>query len=90
MRLMERSVFCDRMVFVKAVYEAQQMNALELKVYDSWFNPMTRMHPNLTPDGFVYLKTDPDTCMRRLRNRNRSEEDGIQNDYLSRLQVQHP
>lgn len=36
MRLMERSVFSDRMVFVKAVHEARWMNDMELSVYDAW------------------------------------------------------
>ena len=85
LRLLERSVFCDRMVFVKAVHEAQHLSELELKLYDSWFNPMLGLNPNLTPDGFVYLKTQPDTCLRRLKHRNRSEEAGIGNNYLSRL-----
>lgn len=88
-RLLERSVFCDRMVFVKAVHEAQHMSQLELKLYDSWFNPMLQMNPHLMPDGFVYLQTSPETCMRRLRKRNRSEEGGIAGDYLSRLSSFH-
>ena len=77
------------MVFVKAVHEARQLNDLELKIYDSWFNPMLARNRNLTPDGFVYLKTQPDTCMRRLRHRNRSEEAGIGGGYLSRLSDFH-
>ena len=35
-RLLERSVFSDRMVFVRAVHEAKYMSDLELNVYDSW------------------------------------------------------
>ena len=36
LRLMERSVFSDRMVFVKAVHEAHWMTDMELSVYDAW------------------------------------------------------
>ncbi|KAF6264466.1 hypothetical protein COO60DRAFT_1634365 [Scenedesmus sp. NREL 46B-D3] len=35
-RLMERSVFSDRMVFVRAVRESGWMGDVELAVYDSW------------------------------------------------------
>ncbi len=35
-RLLERSVFSDRMVFVRAVHEAKWMSDLELNIYDSW------------------------------------------------------
>jgi hypothetical protein len=36
LRLLERSVFSDRMVFVRAVHEARWMDDMELAVYDSW------------------------------------------------------
>lgn len=35
-RLLERSVFSDRMVFVRAVHENRWMSDLELGIYDSW------------------------------------------------------
>ena len=35
-RLLERSVFSDRMVFVRAVHESKYMSDLELNIYDSW------------------------------------------------------
>lgn len=37
LRLLERSVFSDRMVFVRAVHEARYMTDMELNIYDSWF-----------------------------------------------------
>lgn len=36
LRLLERSVFSDRMVFVRAVYEAKWLSEMELSIYDSW------------------------------------------------------
>ena len=36
MRLMERSVFCDRMVFVKAMVADKLMSEDELSIYDAW------------------------------------------------------
>lgn len=89
LRLLERSVFCDRMVFVKAVHHAKQLTPVELEVYDSWFNPIVQMRPQLIPDGFVYLKTNTDTCKRRIEMRRRAEESSIPEDYLGRLQDFH-
>ena len=40
LRLLERSVFSDRMVFVRAVHEARWMDDMELAVYDSWCAPV--------------------------------------------------
>lgn len=89
LRLLERSVFCDRMVFVKAVHHLKHLSPVELEVYDSWFNPIVQMRPQLIPDGFVYLKTNADTCARRIDMRSRSEEATIPSDYLERLQGLH-
>lgn len=36
LRLLERSVFSDRMVFVRAVHEANWLSDMELSIYDSW------------------------------------------------------
>ncbi len=33
-------MFSDRMVFVRAVVDAQWMSPLELAIYDSWFAPI--------------------------------------------------
>ena len=77
LRLMERSVFSDRMVFVRAVHEAQWMSDLELSVYDSWFSPIVSALPTIVPDGFIYLKSTPETCMRRLLQRSRAEESKV-------------
>jgi hypothetical protein len=62
---MERSVFSDRMVFVRAVKESGWMGDVELAVYDSWFGPILDSNPSLVPDGFIYLRCKPDTCMER-------------------------
>jgi hypothetical protein len=36
-RLLERSVFSDRMVFVRALRASQDLQQHELTIYDSWF-----------------------------------------------------
>lgn len=33
-------MFSDRMVFVRAVVDAQWMTPMELAIYDSWFTPL--------------------------------------------------
>jgi hypothetical protein len=77
------------MVFVKAVHEAKHLSNLELEIYDSWFNPTIARSPELVPDGFVYLKTDPKTCQRRMRQRNRGEECSVAPSYLEMLSKFH-
>ncbi|CAK9177534.1 unnamed protein product [Ilex paraguariensis] len=89
LRLMERSVFSDRMVFVRAVHEANWMNEMEISIYDSWFDPVVSSLPGLIPDGFIYLRASPDTCHKRLLLRRRAEEGGVTLEYLRDLHEKH-
>ncbi|RAL38733.1 hypothetical protein DM860_002711 [Cuscuta australis] len=89
LRLMERSVFSDRMVFVRAVHEANWMNEMEISIYDSWFDPVVSTLPGLIPDGFIYLRASPDTCHKRMMLRKRDEEGGVSLDYLRDLHEKH-
>ncbi|KAF8404238.1 hypothetical protein HHK36_009120 [Tetracentron sinense] len=89
LRLMERSVFSDRMVFVRAVHEANWMNEMEISIYDSWFDPVVSSMPGLIPDGFIYLRASPDTCHKRMQLRKREEEGGVTLDYLRDLHEKH-
>ncbi|XP_020253149.1 deoxyguanosine kinase, mitochondrial-like isoform X1 [Asparagus officinalis] len=89
LRLMERSVFSDRMVFVRAVHEAKWMNEMEISIYDSWFDPVVSTLPGLIPDGFIYLRASPDTCHKRMMMRKRAEEGGVSLDYLRGLHEKH-
>lgn len=43
----------------------------------------------LTPNGFIYLKASPDTCIQRLRHRARAEEVGVSEEYLGSLHDKH-
>ncbi|KAL1219899.1 hypothetical protein V5N11_005105 [Cardamine amara subsp. amara] len=89
LRLMERSVFSDRMVFVRAVHEAKWMNEMEISIYDSWFDPVVSCLPGLVPDGFIYLRASPDTCHKRMMLRKRTEEGGVSLKYLQDLHEKH-
>uniref|UniRef100_A0A2N9H5B5 Deoxynucleoside kinase domain-containing protein n=1 Tax=Fagus sylvatica TaxID=28930 RepID=A0A2N9H5B5_FAGSY len=89
LRLMERSVFSDRMVFVRAVHEANWMNEMEISIYDSWFDPVVSCLPGLIPDGFIYLRASPDTCHKRMKLRKRTEEGGVSLEYLHDLHEKH-
>lgn len=89
LRLLERSVFSDRMVFVRAVHEARWMSDMELDIYDSWFDPVVSALPALAPDGFIYLRATPGTCAARMGRRGRGEEGGVSLNYLEGLHEKH-
>lgn len=50
---------------------------------------MVTMAPTLVPDGFIYLRATPQTCMSRLMNRNRDEEAAVHISYLEDLHKRH-
>jgi len=88
-RLLERSIFSDRMVFVRAVHNLKFLSDTELAVYDSWFDPVLKTLPTLVPNGFIYLRANPDTCFRRMQKRSRNEESSVQLEYLQDLHQHH-
>jgi deoxyadenosine/deoxycytidine kinase len=81
--LCERSFLTDNNVFAKLV-----LNETELVVYNQWYNFLIGLiKPNI--DGIVYLRTTPEVCMERIRKRNRIGEENIDDDYLTKLHIQH-
>ncbi|GAX83700.1 hypothetical protein CEUSTIGMA_g11125.t1 [Chlamydomonas eustigma] len=88
-RLLERSVFSDRMIFVNAAHNSQFINDTELAIYDSWFEPVLNTFPTLIPNGFIYLRAEADTCFRRMKRRSRNEENTVQLSYLKELHRYH-
>ena len=88
-RLMERSVFSDRLVFVEALRDNSQLTPMELAVYRNWFEFMMEDKPQLVPDAFIYLRAEPEVCFDRMRSRNRNEEGGVPLDYLDLLHRKH-
>ncbi|PNH10674.1 Ribosome biogenesis protein BRX1 [Tetrabaena socialis] len=81
-RILERSVFSDRMVFVRAALAGGSLAPHELAIYDAWFGPILSSLPTLVPNGLIYLRASPQTCMARLVKRARSEENSIPLSYL--------
>ncbi|KAM4883486.1 deoxyguanosine kinase, mitochondrial isoform 1-T1 [Sylvia borin] len=89
-RVFERSVFSDRYVFAKNLFEAGHLQPLEWAIYQDWHDFLLRhLGPRATLHGFLYLQARPQTCLERLRRRARSEEGGIQLGYLQQLHAQH-
>ncbi|KAM7028513.1 deoxyguanosine kinase, mitochondrial [Acridotheres tristis] len=89
-RVFERSVFSDRYVFAKNLFEAGHLQPLEWAIYQDWHDFLLRhLGPRATPHGFLYLQARPQTCLERLRRRARQEEGGIQLGYLQQLHAQH-
>ncbi|XP_065507560.1 deoxyguanosine kinase, mitochondrial [Caloenas nicobarica] len=89
-QVFERSVYSDRYIFAKNLFEAGHLQPLEWTIYQDWHGFLLRqLGPRAALHGFLYLRATPQTCLERLRRRARSEESGIQLRYLQQLHAQH-
>ena len=79
----ERCLDTDRNVFAKRLRYDKVMNKLEYDLYEKWFNLLAQTATPLS--GIVYVGTDPEVCDTRIRERNRSGEEGIPLAYLKGL-----
>ena len=77
-KLMERSLFSARYVFVENLYSMKLMNKVEYNVYDEWYKYLINDQSNkISVDLILYLKTDPEVCLERIKQRDRKEETKI-------------
>lgn len=87
-KVLERSVYCDRFCFAKNCYESGLMTQLEWQIYKEWFSWLVEKYTP-TPRGFIYLQTTPQTCYKRIHKRHRKEESAIPMSYLEALHTRH-
>jgi deoxyadenosine/deoxycytidine kinase len=87
-KILERSVYCDRYCFAKNCYESGFMTKMEWNIYTEWFSWLAERY-SPRPSGFIYMQTTPKTCYERMQKRNRSEEIGVTLEYLTALHKRH-
>lgn len=84
--VVERSIFTDRHVFASMLYRNGKINEIEHSVYLMWFNHFIQELPEIS---LVYIRTEPDICISRIRKRDRDGEEKIQNDYIEMCHMYH-
>lgn len=83
----ERSIYCDRHVFAKNLYQQGLMDETEWALYMHFWEYFRINVP--VPDAIVYLRTPAEECFQRLQIRGRAEEQSITLDYLQQLEARH-
>lgn len=86
--ILERSIFCDRFVFVENFYRTGLMSLTERQLYCGLWDFMVSNYCD-QPDLILYLRTPAEVCLQRIRDRGRVEESGITLEYLLQLERLH-
>lgn len=82
----ERSIFTDKYVFAKMLFDQNKISDIEWKTYNYWFSTfeeITRLN------GIIYVDTNPETCFKRIKKRNRNGESNIPINYLKECDLKH-
>lgn len=87
--LTERSVWGDRLVFVRNLYKQGVMSDLEYSLYCHMHSFCLEQCPQACPDAILYLRTSPEICLERLKQRGRSEETSVTLQYLQQIHTRH-
>ena len=86
--LVERSILSQRNVFIPLLTERNALTDLDRKILYNLIEHMTSL-PAGKPDLIIHLKVRPEVSLERIKNRNRPEEQGVQLDYLKRMDDLH-
>lgn len=82
----ERSIEADANIFAQMLYDDNVMNEMEHKIYSLFYNEHKELYK---PDAYVYLDTNADTCLTRIKKRSRDGESSISLEYLQKCQQYH-
>ncbi|XP_004369247.1 deoxyguanosine kinase, mitochondrial isoform X1 [Trichechus manatus latirostris] len=89
-QVFERSVYSDRYIFAKNLFENGSLSDIEWHIYQSWHSFLLQEFASrLRLHGFIYLQATPQVCLKRLHQRARAEEKGVELAYLEQLHGQH-
>jgi deoxyadenosine/deoxycytidine kinase len=82
----ERSLYTDKMVFAKMLYDTGKIESINYQIYLNWFDTFANEFPI---NKIIYVKACPDTCHQRITVRNRDGENNIPIDYLKSCSDYH-
>ena len=67
----ERSVWTDRNVFAKMLYDELKIGKIDYQIYNKWFDEFVK---EVRLNGIIYVKTKPKKCLERIKIRQREGE----------------
>ena len=82
----ERSLYTDKMVFAKMLFDTGKIEYVNYQIYLNWFDTFSDEFP---VHKVVYVKTAPEKCHERILKRSREGEDNIPLSYLKSCSFYH-
>ena len=82
----ERSIYTDKHVFAKMLYQQKFINEIEWQTYNYWFDTFK---DKTKLDTIIYVNTAPEVCFERIKKRNRTGESDIPLEYLEHCHSLH-
>jgi len=82
----ERSLYTDKYVFAKMLYDMKKMEDINYKIYCKWFDTFALECPI---HKCIYVDTEPEICYERIAKRSRLGENNIPLDYLKQCNNYH-
>jgi deoxyadenosine/deoxycytidine kinase len=82
----ERSLYTDKNVFAKMLYDQGKIEDVCYQIYLNWFNEFVSDYDIRYT---IYVKTDPKKCYERIHKRSREGEEVIPLNYLESCHNYH-
>jgi deoxyadenosine/deoxycytidine kinase len=82
----ERSLYTDKMVFAKMLYDSKKIEDINYQIYLNWFDTFSEEFP---VHKVIYVKTEPEKCHSRILKRAREGENLIPLEYLKNCDEYH-
>ena len=80
----ERSSYTSHNCFGRLLYEDELITRREFYLMNDYFESFHTL-----PNKIIYLQTDPEVCLERIKTRGRESEVNITIDYLEKLHLKH-
>jgi len=82
----ERSLFTDKLVFAKMLFDSGNIELINYKIYLKWFDTFA---DELPVSKVIYVNTSPEICHERIEKRSRTGESNIPLEYLQNCHKYH-
>jgi deoxyadenosine/deoxycytidine kinase len=76
----ERSLYTDKYVFAKMLYDQRKIEDVGYQIYSNWFDEFAKEYP---VSHIIYVNTEPKICYDRIHIRARPGEEVIPLEYLT-------